>query len=303
MKKNILKKYIFLKTLSIALLFFGLYQCYGIYEKLTVKSIPKVNIAVTPNANVAQANTYDFLFKRSNTSTLSQGGKNIQKITPEVLFPSIVLHGIIANSNPKKSLAIVSWENRQFLTSIGDNIGKTEAILTAISDTNITISLAGSEKDIPQVADQKIFNHQNPNKYSTIANTHRTRRNDYTVPKNNEQQSDITDVSSGLTIEKIRKELSTNPSKISRYVRFNPNFENGNMNGFRVSPGENQEIFKKIGLKNNDLITAISSADFKIDINNSQSMLDIWSKMKKADSFTFHVTRDNQQHEVNFSLK
>ncbi len=200
-----------------------------------------------------------------------------------VVFPDVALQGTIVNSDPRQSLAIVVLSGKQKMLSLGEVIGKSQATIQQVMDEEIVIQLDGERKNI------KITRNE-----ASVASAPPPRPR----PKPTPPKQDGLD-----NLQGILAELSNNPSAFVKYVRFTPIFTDGKISSFQISPGENEKIFKQLGLKQNDLVNAISSADFYVETSNTNALGELWKRMKTVDSFTLHLTRDEQQHEVVISLR
>ncbi|MFP3458979.1 hypothetical protein R0J89_22260, partial [Psychrobacter sp. SIMBA_152] len=55
-----------------------------------------------------------------------------------------------------------------------------------------------------------------------------------------------------------REELLEEPGKLFDYIRVSQAMNDGELIGYRLSPGKEPELFKQMGLQNNDLAVAIN---------------------------------------------
>lgn len=279
--------YWLLRTLIILLIAVCVWQGVLLVKQLNQKTIiEKVNIqpkeTVSPSDDNArpQFSKIQQLFEYAITIDKPPEQATIIEHAPatvNISFPPIQLLGVVANSNPEKSLAIIFQENEQKLLGVGDFVGETEVTIAKITENNITLRLSGQDKIL------KI-----PPRFTTPSLT---------------EQPDIGQTSKNI-LSRLKSELSTNPNRFTEYVRFNPVFdENNAITAYRISAGKDAEIFSALGLEQNDLITAISSADFYTPLSNSEALLSLWSQMRNIDSFTLHIKRNSQQYEIVVPLR
>ncbi len=202
----------------------------------------------------------------------------VAAIVPAVTFPELELLGTIVNSNPDKSLAIFVIDGQQKLFGRGEHIGDSQVKLGTIKDERVTVYLNGEQKNL------------------TI------------VPRYGQHppaavQEQAPPPANPDNLQTLQQALAENPSAIVEYVRFNPEFKDGKLSAYRISPGKNVNLFRQLGLEQNDLVYAISSADFYIEMSDSNALLSLWPKMQQIDSFKLHLTRNEQQHEVVIALR
>ncbi len=224
--------------------------------------------------------TISYLFNKNkisdNKNTLSE------LINKSVIFPDIKLQGTIVNSNPNKSLAIIMQANKQSMLGIGEKITATEAAIYQILDDSIIIQQEGQKKTIYL-------------KINELAS--RATSQSASSPKFSSPSKITTD------IQNFRETLANNPSAIAHYVSFNPVFTDGKTTGYRLSPRGDEKIFHLLGLQKNDVAYAISGSDFYVKLSDAKALAGLWGKMQQIDSFTLHLKRNDQKHEVVISLR
>ena len=75
----------------------------------------------------------------------------------------------------------------------------------------------------------------------------------------NASNSKITQ-SNKLKLNNYLKDLKKNPENLFDILSVQPNFINGRLRGFIISPGIEKELFKDLGFKKNDIILNINNS-------------------------------------------
>lgn len=177
------------------------------------------------------------------------------------------LNGVLASTDPAKSIAIVAHNGQQNTYGIGDYIDGTQAkirqvfadrIIIARDGRDETLMLDGEEygKPLPKVAQQD-------NKLSAV-----------------------------------RSELMSNPGKITDYLNISPVRVDGRMAGYRLNPGSNPTLFNQLGLVAGDLAVSINGLDLRDNAQAMQAM----QQVAGATEMTVTVERQGQLHDVYVGL-
>lgn len=90
-----------------------------------------------------------------------------------------------------------------------------------------------------------------------------------------------------------------NLDKLAREARVVPNFSDGKTNGFKVFAIRRNSIFRKMGLKNNDVLTGING----FDLSNTDKALEVYSKLASEKNFSVEVLRNGEPVSLEYSVK
>ena len=96
----------------------------------------------------------------------------------------------------------------------------------------------------------------------------------------------------------VRKEMLAEPMKFFDYVRVSPQYRNGQLYGYRVSPGKDPALFERMGLKANDVAVEINGSP----LNDMQQAMVVMQELREATQASIKVERDGQTRDVVFSL-
>ena len=95
-------------------------------------------------------------------------------------------------------------------------------------------------------------------------------------------------------IEMIRNEITENPQKIFDYVRLSQVKKDDQVIGYRVSPGQDPELFNSVGLQNGDIAIRLNGED----LTDKDSMGKIFQNISELTELSLTVERDGQQHDI-----
>jgi general secretion pathway protein C len=70
------------------------------------------------------------------------------------------------------------------------------------------------------------------------------------------------------------------------------------MKGYRVYPGQNQQLFTNAGLRPGDLVTSVNG----VALDDPQKSLQMLNDLSKAHDVTVVVDRDGKPQTLNFTL-
>ncbi|MDD3762838.1 MAG: type II secretion system protein GspC [Nevskiales bacterium] len=100
------------------------------------------------------------------------------------------------------------------------------------------------------------------------------------------------------SLNKIRSEILSDPTKASNYLRVQPANFNGKLRGYRLYPGREREIFKNLGLRPGDLVTAVNG----VQLDDNQKALQLLGELSQATSVSLTIERGGQSQMLNLSL-
>ena len=85
---------------------------------------------------------------------------------------------------------------------------------------------------------------------------------------------------------------------LSEIVRISPEYNNGQLLGYRLSPGEHLKEFIRLGFKTNDIVTQLNG----IELNSIANMPVLVETMSSAQQVTLSLTRDGAPLSLDVSL-
>ncbi|HAG38464.1 MAG TPA: type II secretion system protein GspC, partial [Pseudoalteromonas sp.] len=100
-------------------------------------------------------------------------------------------------------------------------------------------------------------------------------------------------------IIETREELLSEPGKLFDYIRVSQAMSDGELIGYRLSPGKEPALFKQMGLQNNDLAVAING----YQLTDLQQAMAAINELRNTSDATITIERDGEQIDVQFSLQ
>ena len=190
---------------------------------------------------------------------------------------NVKLVGVVASSNPKLSVAVMSYQGKQNTYGIGEAIDNTRATIASIFADRVIIRNQGRDETV--MLDGQKYQKSPP------VSARQPQRKDPTASK-------ATDVTA------IKKAILSNPQSLFTYIRLSQVKKDGQLMGYRVNPGKDRALFDAIGLKPNDLAVSLNGKD----LTDPAVMASLWSELSSVSAFSLTVERGGQLHQVDIDL-
>lgn len=174
------------------------------------------------------------------------------------------LTGLLASSNPARSIAIIEKGNQQVSLSSGDTIPGYDARIVAILPDRIIVNYQGRKEAI------LLFN-------------------DTRAPSS----SPATAATPPLV-----KRLREHPQNILTYLSISPVLSGDKLQGYRLNPGKDASLFRQSGLQENDLAIALNGIDLRDQAQAQQAL----QHLNEQTEITLTVEREGQRHDIAFAL-
>jgi general secretion pathway protein C len=228
------------------------------------------NLAVSAPA-AALVNTADLVPSIMRANLFGQSPVAAGGGTPTTSMP-LILTGVVAATDEKRGLAMIGTaQNNIEVRKVGDPLPG-GATLHAVHVDRVLLNRAGNIEALllPEVAG--------------------TARSAPPPPP----QASATSMSLGRVEQAIR----SNPSVIGQVMQRTPVFSDGRLRGMRVSPGPNAAAFARLGLRNNDLVTAVNG----VALNDEARSRDVFDSLSGAGEARVTVERNGTQQELVLNL-
>ena len=95
-----------------------------------------------------------------------------------------------------------------------------------------------------------------------------------------------------------RERLYQNPQALVDVVSVSAVRENGELRGYRIAPGKEQDQFELLGFRSGDLVTSVNG----IELNDPANTIRLYQTMRSAGEAVFELQRDNQPITVSVNL-
>jgi general secretion pathway protein C len=191
---------------------------------------------------------------------------------------NLTLTGVVASSVKDQGAAIIENRNQQQTYGIGEKIEGTSVSLKEVYADRVIIKNGSSNETL--MLDGVDYN-KNTNQLSQL-------------PLANLQPSDQgpEELRQTLSNEAILagRELQDQPASFIDYIAVSPHRPDGELLGYRVSPGKKPTLFKAAGLKSGDVITDING----LDLTDMQEALEAMNMLKELQSLQMSVQREDE---------
>lgn len=203
----------------------------------------------------------------------------------------LVLKGIVSSSKPSEALAIIVYQNREEVYSVGDKLPLGRVVLSQIYADHVIIENAGRYESLWLFSDEV----ETVSKSSRSLATPSQNRSSSSRGVRQDFRDDDEVQSMALN---YKEQLYKNPSALAEVIRVSPKQKNGQMVGYRINPGRDKEQFQRLGLKPNDVVTAIND----IALDDPAKAIELYKIMRSASEASFVIDRDGEQIELLVSL-
>lgn len=194
---------------------------------------------------------------------------------------SVVLVGVVTSSEEGKNLAVVSNRGQQATYGIGEMLEGTRAKVVEVLYDRIIVDNSGSNETV-MLEGLKYTKDPQPQPQSH---------------SDSPPQSVKAEVSADK-LEEIRSAIRQDPKQIFQYVRMSQMKEDGEVTGYRLSPGTDKELFESVGLKPGDVATQINGQS----LSDPAVMGEIFKNMSSLTELNLTVERDGQSFEIYIEL-
>ena len=255
--------------------------------QLTWRLLPEPELADTGNAPVTSS-----VVSRSsgqNQVNLSQ----IKRLNlfgdltapPEVEEPQVTeapqtnlnltLSGVVASSDPKVAAAVIENRGSQNTYGVNEKIEGTNALLKEVHHDKVIIKNGNRHETL--MLDGVDYNKTSSNR---VTNTRKPARRPATSPK--EQRKTLT-----KDMAEATRALQQKPMGFADYIAISPYRRDGQLRGYRISPGKKPRLFRAAGFKAGDVIVEING----LDLTDPQQSLEAMQALRRAQSLQLTVNR------------
>ncbi len=218
---------------------------------------------------------------RTENSVVAPVTETISEV-PETEL-NLELAGVVATSDKEKSLAVIANQGKQNTYGLGEVIDGTRASLKAVYPDRVIIDNRGRDETLML---EGIDYSQQP-----ITEPKK-------IPSGMIASQGNNSGSSEAMIAKLRQDIVKNPQAIMQYIRLSQVNRNGEIVGYRVSPGKNRQIFDLIGLKPGDVAMSLNGTD----LTDPNALSSIWQSFSSLTELSLTVERNGQTHNVYLPL-
>lgn len=268
-------KYIILKTLipnkfMFLVIFMVIYQIVIIIRQVwlydgqpTINFSPVTAIQETSASNKKEDNFQFNLFGTASQLTMDVG-QDTRPSLQNTAFRTLNLKvsGIVTSSKSGNSIAIIAKDNQQFSLGLGEKIPGASATVEDIFVDHIVINNQGKNESFFLDFDKQTQNIEH--NYKHLASGY------------------------AITSESYKTQNFYN------LVSMTPIIVNKKLNGYRLTPGKDSQLFYHVGLQDNDLAVSLNGSDLR-DTKQSQQIME---QLPDITEIKITVERDGKLHDI-----
>lgn len=218
------------------------------------------------------------LFGKVPQRTREEAAVDAIASAPQLQPLSTILVGLLYSSNIAVARAILRHKNKEDRYKVGDALPESNAVLESIQRDHVTVR-RGEE-----LITMRLFE-KRAGKPGKLGEAKRTIDN-----SGNKGLNQLT--------AKYRNEILGDVSQLSHYLRFSPVRRNGEMIGYRIRARRNISHFRKMGFKNNDVITGLNG----ISLDSIAALSRLHTELAGSGPFRFHLLRAKKRMDLVLGL-
>ncbi len=100
------------------------------------------------------------------------------------------------------------------------------------------------------------------------------------------------------TLAELRNELLREPGKASQYVRLQPVYSEGKLQGYRVYPGANRSLFQSAGLRAGEMVTSVNG----VPLDDAAKALQLLGNLRDVSELSLTLERGGETRSLNLNL-
>jgi len=209
----------------------------------------------------------------------------------------LLLSGVVASSDKATAGAIIESAGKQETYSIGENIKGTRAVLENVFNDRVILKVSGRLETL--MFEGLIFDKNvqplSPSGYRAALQPTKRSGIDTSSPNVIDQRNNKALTTSTMS---LRKELDSDPGKITDYLKISPQRENGKISGYQLMPGKDPAFFENAGLKSGDVAIQMNGYDLTAPREAAQAL----QSLKEQREVSLLLDRNGNMTEILFSI-
>ena len=199
---------------------------------------------------------------------------------------NLKLTGVVAiKGQPDAGSAIIDSQGSEQTYGVPDRIDGTSASLSQVLDDRVLLKVGGRFETLMLDGVE----------YQQMAQQNQAVDNYQAQPEPMEGPQ-LVEVPEDLAA--ARQEMMQEPMKFFDYVRISPQYRNGKLYGYRVTPGKDPALFERMGLQTNDIAVEINGTP----LDDMQQAMVVMRELREATQASIKIERDGQTRDIVFSL-
>lgn len=204
----------------------------------------------------------------------------------------LVLRGIVASSEEGLGHAIIEHRKRQDVYAVQDKLPVgSKVVLAKVMPQQVVLDNNGKYELLT------LFDETQLSAQAVAAPV--TRSPARSAPPVSARMVDKSGDSGATSLAlSYRQRLYQNPQSLAEVVSVAAVREDGQLRGYRITPGKDKAQFAQLGFKKGDLVTGVNG----IALDDPANTMKLYQAMRSANEAVFDLERDNQQVTINVSL-
>jgi general secretion pathway protein C len=191
------------------------------------------------------------------------------------------LQGLVSSPDADMARAIIEYQNKQEQYAVGDKLPVSGTVkLAKVLNDRVVID-NGGKYELLMLFDDSAMSTQplQPAEPEKV-----TGNNKREIDRRGSR--DVTQMA-----ESYRERLYKDPTSLAQAVRISAQRVDGQLQGYRVSPGKDKEQFNKLGFLPNDIVTGVNG----IALTDPGKAMELYRVMRTAQEASFDVLRGGEQ--------
>ena len=199
----------------------------------------------------------------------------------------LILRGVVASTEDGLGHAIIEFKSRQDVYAVEDKLPVPGRVTLAKVMPQQVVLNNGGTYELLKLFDKDSLSAQVPARPRPAPKA--------ADPESLDKRADLdaTRLAAGY-----RKRLYQNPQSLAKVVGVSAVREAGQLVGYRVSPGQDQEQFQQLGFKAGDLVKSVNG----VDLTSPANTMRLYNMMRTAGEAVFEVQRNGQPLTLSVSL-
>ncbi|MFT6895823.1 MAG: general secretion pathway protein C [Paraglaciecola sp.] len=191
---------------------------------------------------------------------------------------NLTLTGVVTSSVQAQGAAIIENQGNQETYGLGEKILGTNATLKEVYVDRVIIRNNSANETL--MLDGLDYQ-QNQEKNRPIPSPARIRSPSQATQRHVTLSDEALDAT---------RSLQQRPASFTDFIAVSPHRADGELSGYRVSPGSKPELFNAAGLQTGDIITEING----LDLTDMQQSVEAMGELRQAQSLQITVNRGNE---------
>jgi general secretion pathway protein C len=237
----------------------------------------------------AGAPVEDAVFEQSAVADVAAAREGIENGARETRL-DLKLRGVVASSEDGLGHAIIEHKAKQAVYAVEDKLPVSgEVVLVKVMPRQVVLDNAGTYELLVLFEDSQL-----DSQLSSTTTAPGTDNGPVAAARIDKRA----DAGATALAQGYRERLYQNPQSLAAVVNVSAVRQDGELLGYRISPGKDRQQFEQLGFKSGDLVTGVNG----IDLNDPANTMRLYQVMRSANEAVFELQRQEQQLTVSVSL-